>query len=51
MLGATTCGQIRAVLTDRTNFKTSPQIIVGCGLFGGRTDDFNAYKEGGLQNL
>lgn len=44
-------GQIRAALTERTNFKTIPQIFIGGEFVGGATDVFDAYKEGKLQRL
>ena len=44
-------GQIRAALTQRTDFKTIPQIFVGGEFMGGSTDLFDAHREGRLQKL
>lgn len=44
-------GKIRNVLTDKTSFKTIPQIFVGGEFVGGSTDVFDAYRDGRLQQL
>jgi cysteine synthase A len=44
-------GQIRAALTERTTWKTIPQIFVGNEFVGGCTDAFDAWREGRLQSL
>jgi cysteine synthase A len=42
-------GKIRAAVSQRTGFKTIPQIFVGGEFVGGCTDLFDAYRAGALQ--
>ncbi|HEX7081600.1 MAG TPA: cysteine synthase A [Gammaproteobacteria bacterium] len=42
-------GKIRAVLAERTNARTIPQIFVGGEHIGGCTDLFDAWRNGSLQ--
>jgi cysteine synthase A len=42
-------GKIRAAVSQRTGFKTIPQIFIGGEFVGGCTDVFDAYRAGTLQ--
>ena len=44
-------GKIRAVLRDRYDVKTIPQIFIGGEFVGGATETFDAFKEGRLQTM
>ena len=44
-------GKIRAVLKDRYDVKTIPQIFVGGEFVGGATETFDSLKEGNFQKL
>jgi cysteine synthase A len=42
-------GKVRAVLADRTGAKTLPQVFIGGKHFGGATELFDAWRQGGVQ--
>ena len=44
-------GQVRAALTQRTTWKTIPQIFVAGEFIGGATDAFDAWRSGKFQAL
>jgi cysteine synthase A len=43
--------KVRAVLLEKTTFKTIPQIFIGGEFVGGCTDLFDAWKDGSAQAL
>ena len=44
-------GKIRAVLKDRYDVRTIPQVFVGGEFVGGATETFDSLKEGDFQKL